>query len=46
MTADFLNEMRTVFGKPKALRVESEGVVIIQKGEFSPERRGVSGKFR
>lgn len=46
MMADELNSARRVFGKPKALTIEVDGVVIMQTGEFTPARRGVSGVFR
>jgi len=44
--ADELNANRRVFGKPKALTVESDGVMLLSVGEFTPARRGVSGVFR
>lgn len=33
MTADFLNEIKDAFGI-KAVRVESKGMVILDKGQF------------
>lgn len=46
MTADFLNDMQNVFGKPKAIHVESNGETILSNGVFDKEKRFFDGKLR
>ena len=44
MTADFLNEIKDAFGI-KAVHVESNGMVILDKGRFD-DKRVWDGKLR
>lgn len=46
MTADFLNSVREVFGKPAAVLVTSGNEIILQHGELMPKRMRWDGGAR
>lgn len=44
--ATLIADCGRVFGKPAAIKVEIEGEIILNQGEFSPAKRFFNGKLR